>query len=216
MLMLTLRSGRAPFRLSFFGQSQMTRSLSTRAAYTSKTSTRPRRKRPRFAELYRTTLDLHPYSCEWESWEHRRFLDVNSDWHDLSDMEFFVRRVGNVFGTIRPLAFLKAVQPCVAFEVASRYYWLNTKSNFLERFGGRWRSHDAFLAALTSTQPPVLKGAVHEFPPDVDVMYAVVCKEQKRKRRAAEAAERRATEAAERRAAEQRAAEVAEWRATDV
>ncbi|KAJ7062246.1 hypothetical protein C8F01DRAFT_1284731 [Mycena amicta] len=176
--MLTLR--RMPFRRQIvpFIQSQITRSIATR---------RLAAKNPPFAEPYRTTLNLHPYSCDWHNWTHYDFFDVYDGWYDLSEMEFFVRRLAKVSGTIRPLAFLgDAVDPCLAFEAAGKYYWLDTASSLIERFGGRWSSHDAFLAAFITTQPPVLKGAVHEFPYEADELFSAVFDEQKR--RAAKAA----------------------------
>ncbi|KAJ7510822.1 hypothetical protein B0H11DRAFT_2269348 [Mycena galericulata] len=182
--MLTLR--RMPFRaqiLPFF-HSQITRPLST-VPQTSTSAPEPavkktRRKRERFAEPYRTTLNLHPYSCDWENWQHHPFLDVHPMWYDLTMMEFFVRRVAKVTGTIRPLAYLPGVDPCVAFEAAGKYYYLNTASDYLERFGGGFSSHDAFLVTLT-WDPPI-KGAVHQFPDDTEELYAAVWKEQNRRK----------------------------------
>ncbi|KAJ7062252.1 hypothetical protein C8F01DRAFT_1368879 [Mycena amicta] len=139
--MLTL-----PFhQILSFRQFQIIRSLSTHH------SLKP------FAEPYCSKLDLRPFSCDWDSWSHYGFLDVNHGWYDLSEMEFFVRRVAKVPGTIRPLAFLDGVDPCIAFEADSKYYWLNTASSYLESFGGDFSSHDAFLLALT--KPSHIDGA---------------------------------------------------------
>ncbi|KAJ7062236.1 hypothetical protein C8F01DRAFT_1136978 [Mycena amicta] len=183
--MLPLR--RMPFRRQIVPsiQSQITRSLSTLAvstipasSFTEKT-TRP--KRAPFAEPYRTTLNLHPYSCDWDSWGHWNFLEVHDRWYDLSEMEFYVRRLAKVSGTIRPLAFLEAVDPCIVFEAAGKYYWLDTACSLIERFGGRWSSHDAFLAAFINTDPPLLKGAVHEFPAEASDLFSAVFAEQLRR-----------------------------------
>ncbi|KAJ7467561.1 hypothetical protein FB451DRAFT_1258870 [Mycena latifolia] len=179
-----------PFRPQIlpFRHSKITRSLST-VSQTS-TSAQPadkkktRRERERFAELYRTKLDLHPFSCDWEKWQHQIFLDVHPMWYDLTAMEFFVKRVAKVAGTIRPLAYLPGVDPCVAFEAAGKYYYLNTASDYLERFGGDFDSHDDFLAAFTRYPP--IKGAVHQFPDNTEELYAAVWKQQDR--RAAKAA----------------------------
>ncbi|KAJ7303078.1 hypothetical protein DFH08DRAFT_904299 [Mycena albidolilacea] len=187
--MLTLR--RMPFRpqsLPFRHSQCITHSLST--VLQTSTSAQPvdkrktRRKRERFTELYRTKLDLHPFSCDWEKWHHQLFLDVHPMWYDLTAMEFFVKRVAKVTGTIRPLAYLPGVDPCVAFEAAGKYYYLNTASDYLERFGGEFDSHDDFLTAFTRYPP--IKGAVHQFPDDTEELYAAVWKEQDR--RAARAA----------------------------
>ncbi|KAF7357138.1 hypothetical protein MSAN_01308300 [Mycena sanguinolenta] len=184
--MLTLRC--MPFcpQILPFRYSQITRSLST-VSQTS-TSAQPvdktRRERKRFAELYRTKLDLHAFSYDWEKWQHQIFLDVHPMWYDLTAMKFFVKRVAKVAGTIRPLAYLPGVDPCVAFEAAGKYYYLNTASDYLERFGGDFDSQDDFLAAFTRYPP--IKGAVHQFPDDTEELYAAVWKEQDR--RAAKAA----------------------------
>ncbi|KAF7357127.1 hypothetical protein MSAN_01307000 [Mycena sanguinolenta] len=178
--MLTLRRMPSRPQILPFRNSQITRSLCT-VSQTS-TSAQPanerktRRERKRFAELYRTKLDLHPFSCDWEKWQHQIFLDVHPMWYDLTPMEFFVKRVAKVAGTIRPLAYLPGVDPCVAFEAAGKYYYLNTASDYLERFGGDFDSHDDFLAAFTRYPP--IKGALHQFPDDTEELYAAVWKEQ--------------------------------------
>ncbi|KAJ7718266.1 hypothetical protein B0H16DRAFT_1700727 [Mycena metata] len=119
-------------------------------------------KRERFAEPYRADIDLDVFSCSWEKWNSSYFIDIRPSWHDLSLMEFFVKRVAKVPGTIRPLAFVPNVpDPLVVFEAAGKYYYLNTAADYLERFGGGWESHDVFLAAFT--RKPSIKGAVHEF-----------------------------------------------------
>ncbi|KAJ7779499.1 hypothetical protein DFH07DRAFT_1056015 [Mycena maculata] len=156
---------RMPFRPQIlpFRHYQFTRSLST-IPQTS-TSAQPadkkktRREMERFAELYHTKLDLDPFSCDWEKWQHRDFLDVHPMWYDLTTMEFFVKRV-------------------------AKYYHLNTASDYLERFGGNFDSHDDFLLAFTRYPP--IKVAVHQFPNDTGELYAAVWKEQDR--RAAKAA----------------------------
>ncbi|KAJ7467436.1 hypothetical protein B0H11DRAFT_2239440 [Mycena galericulata] len=154
-------------------------------AGTTSTSAQPadkkktRRKRERLAEPYHTELDIYPLSCDWEKWRHNSFLEVHWTWYDLTMIEFFVRRVAKVAGTIRPLAYVPNVEPCVAFEAAGKYYFLNTAADILERFGGGFDSHDSFLAAFT--RDPRIKGAVHQFPNDTEELYAAVCKEQERR-----------------------------------
>ncbi|KAJ7222273.1 hypothetical protein GGX14DRAFT_428365 [Mycena pura] len=191
--MLTLR--RTPFHPQNlpFRYSQITRSLST--VLQTSTSAQPankkktRRKRERFAELYRTKLDLNLCSCDWEDWHDHTFLEVPPEWHDLTLIEFFVKRVAKVPGIIRPLAYVPDVpDACVAFEAAGKYYYLNTAADYLERFGGGFFSHDDFLAAFT--RDPPIKGVMHQFPPDIDELYAAVCKEQKRRMAKAAKAEK--------------------------
>ncbi|KAJ7062253.1 hypothetical protein C8F01DRAFT_127274 [Mycena amicta] len=167
--MLTLR--RLPFRPQIC---QITRSLST-VSHSTSTHPADNLKKP-FAEPYCSKLDLRPFSCDWDSWSHYWSLEINEGWYDLSEMEFFVRRVAKVPGTIRPLAFLDGVDPCIAFEADGKYYWLNTASNYLESFGGDFSSDDAFLLALT--KPPHIDGAVYWFPNDTDNLYSAVCMEQ--------------------------------------
>ncbi|KAF8128047.1 hypothetical protein K438DRAFT_1948899 [Mycena galopus ATCC 62051] len=181
--MLTPR--RMPFCLKIlpFRHSQITCSLRHISGSAQSADKKTRRKRERFAEPYRTKLDLGHFSCDWDKWN-RIFLDVPPKWYDLTMMEFFVKRVAKVPGTIRPLAYLPDVDPCVAFEAAHKYYYLNTVSDYLESFGGDFDSHDDFLAAFTSYPP--IKGAVHQFPDDTEELYATVWKEQER--RAAKAA----------------------------
>lgn len=95
-------------------------------------------------------------------------------------MEFLVKRVAKVPGTIRPLAFVPNVpDPLVVFEAAGKYYYLNTAAAYLDRFGGDFESHDDFLGAFI--RDPPIQGARHEFPDDTDDLYAAVCREQQRK-----------------------------------
>ncbi|KAJ7062214.1 hypothetical protein C8F01DRAFT_1082760 [Mycena amicta] len=155
-MMLTLR--RMPFRpqMLLCRQAQITCPPSTK---------KTRRKREVFAEPYRTDLDIHPFSCDWENWEQADFMEVSSDWHDLSEMEFYVKRVGRIPGTIRPLAYFPAVfSACITFEAAGKYYFLNTIADYLERFGGGFRSHDDFLAAFI--REPRIKGGIQQFSRD--------------------------------------------------
>ncbi|KAJ7051820.1 hypothetical protein C8F01DRAFT_1376655 [Mycena amicta] len=112
-------------------------------------------------------------------------MEVSLGWHDLSEMEFYVRRVAKVRGTIHPLAYVDGVEACVAFEAAGLYYYLNTAAQFLEHFG-RFRSHDDFLRGLSAE--PRIRGAVHQFPEHIVEVYAAVCKEQKRRAAKAEKA----------------------------
>ncbi|KAJ7060707.1 hypothetical protein C8F01DRAFT_1253195 [Mycena amicta] len=144
-----------------------------------------RRKRKVFAEPYYTDLDLGLMSCEWGNWGHIFFLDVHYLWHDLSEMEFYVKRVAKVPGTIRPLAYVDGVEACIAFEAAGLYYYLNTAAQFLEHFG-RFPSHDDFLRGLSAQ--PRIRGAVQEFPDHINEVYAAVCLEQRRRAAKAEKA----------------------------
>ncbi|KAJ7716853.1 hypothetical protein B0H16DRAFT_1612692 [Mycena metata] len=144
-----------------------------------KSEKKTRRKRERFAEPYRTDLDIHPLSCDWETWN-SDFLDIGPWWHDLTLMEFYIKRVAKVPGTIRPLAFVPNVPDAgVAFEAAGKYYYVNTAASYLDRFGSEFDSHDEFLAGLI--RDPPIKGARHEFPNDTEELYYAVCMEQEGK-----------------------------------
>ncbi|KAJ7051805.1 hypothetical protein C8F01DRAFT_638262 [Mycena amicta] len=173
-MMLTLR--RMPFRpqILLCRQAQITCPLSRTVSNSTK---KTRRKREVFAEPCRTDLDIHPFSSDWDNWQHPSFMEVSLGWHDLSEMEFYVKRVGKVPGTIRPLAYYPELPvPCIAFEAAGKYYFLNTAADYLERFGGSFRSHDDFLAAFT--EDPPLRGARQEFCRDVMELFREVCEEQ--------------------------------------
>ncbi|KAJ7194242.1 hypothetical protein GGX14DRAFT_404866 [Mycena pura] len=138
-----------------------------------------RRKRGCFAELYHTKLDLNLCLCDWEDWHDQMFLEVPLEWHDLTLMEFFIKRIAKVPGIICPLAYVPDVlDACVTFEATGKYYYLNTAADYLEHFGGGFYSHDDFLAAFT--QDPPIKGTVHHFPCDMEELYAAVWEEQKR------------------------------------
>ncbi|KAF8171235.1 hypothetical protein K438DRAFT_2024117 [Mycena galopus ATCC 62051] len=135
--------------------------------------------------FYRTKLDLHPYSCEWERFSDWRFFYISAEWHDLTRMEFFIQRVCNVRGTIRPLAFLPVPtgDACIAFKAGGKYYYLDMYKHFLERFGGKFASDDEFLAEFT--RRPRITGRVYRFPDDTNKLYAAVWEEQEPRKRAA-------------------------------
>ncbi|KAF7336466.1 hypothetical protein MSAN_02300800 [Mycena sanguinolenta] len=135
-------------------------------------------------DFYRTSIDLDPFSCDWDHFPFRRFFNVSSDWYDLTEMEFFVKRVANIQGTIRPLAYLPICDPCIIFEAGRKYYCLNTCTDYFEYFGGDFASDDRFLAALNGDPP--IRGTIHDFPDNIDDLYRAVCREQRQRRRLAE------------------------------
>ncbi|KAF8171232.1 hypothetical protein K438DRAFT_2024116 [Mycena galopus ATCC 62051] len=132
--------------------------------------------------LYRTKLDLHPYSCEWEKFLDWRFFYISPEWHDLASMEFFIQRVCKIRGTIRPLAFLPVPGACIAFKAGGKYYYLDTCKDFLERFDGKFASDDEFLAEFTRRR---ITGKVYRFPDDMDKLFMAVWEEQEQRKRAA-------------------------------
>ncbi|KAF7358577.1 hypothetical protein MSAN_01196000 [Mycena sanguinolenta] len=136
------------------------------------------------ASFYRTKLDLRPYSCDWAKFPDWRFFTISPEWHDLTNMEFFIQRVCKIRGTIRPLAFMPIPDACIAFEAGGKYYYLDTCKDFLERFGGNFASDDEFLAAFT--RRPRIGGALYRFPDDTDRLYSAVWQEQQERKQAAQ------------------------------
>ncbi|KAF8171231.1 hypothetical protein K438DRAFT_2024115 [Mycena galopus ATCC 62051] len=128
------------------------------------------------ASFYRTKLHLRNYSCQWEEFSDWRFFCISPEWHDLTEMEFFIKRLCKVRGTIRPLAFLPFPEPCIAFEAGGMYYYLDTCRDFLERFGHNFASDDAFLSAFTRRRR--ILGKLYRFPDDTDRLYWAVVDEQ--------------------------------------
>ncbi|KAF8171217.1 hypothetical protein K438DRAFT_2024108 [Mycena galopus ATCC 62051] len=139
------------------------------------------------ASFYRTKRDLRPYSCAWKEFSDWRFFCIHPQWHDLTDMEFFIKRLCKVPGTIRPLAFLPLPDACIAFAADGKYFYLDTCKDFLERFGGRFASDDEFLEAFT--RRPRITGKVFRFPDDTDRLYWAVWDEQEQRKQAAAAQE---------------------------
>ncbi|KAJ6461425.1 hypothetical protein C8R45DRAFT_1080912, partial [Mycena sanguinolenta] len=137
------------------------------------------------ANFYRTKINIDPLSCDWEKFPFPELFTVDQGWHDLTEMEFFVRRVAKIRGQIRPLAFLSACDPCVVFEVAGKYYYLNTGEAYLEQYGGGFASHDEFLEDVTRDR---IDGAKFCFPDDTDALYYKVWRVQDRRKSAAEKA----------------------------
>ncbi|KAJ6473760.1 hypothetical protein C8R45DRAFT_1103443 [Mycena sanguinolenta] len=135
------------------------------------------------ASFYRTKLDIRPLSCNWEELSDWRFFCVSPQWHDLTTSDFFIQRVCKIHDPVRPLAFLPLPDACIAFEAGGEYFYLDTCTDFLERFGGDFASDDAFLAALT--RPPGLTGTTYRFPNDTDNLYAAVWEEQEKLKQAA-------------------------------
>ncbi|KAJ6505354.1 hypothetical protein C8R45DRAFT_547921 [Mycena sanguinolenta] len=140
-----------------------------------------------WADFYRTNINIEPFSCAWEEFPVQSFFSVTERWHDLTEMDFFVRRVARLRGKIRPLAFLPVCEPCVVFAMTGKYYYLDTGESYLEQFGKGWTSDDEFLAEFTSGS--LFEGAKFFFSNDTDELYAKVCLEQRRRKRAAEKAQ---------------------------
>ncbi|KAJ7251668.1 hypothetical protein C8J57DRAFT_1352228, partial [Mycena rebaudengoi] len=138
-----------------------------------------------------TTLPQSTVPATPDIWDGvvKQLFAVSSDWHDLTEMDFFVKRLFKIPGTIRPLAFLDYYKPCIVFEAGGEYCYLDTGSNdYLIHFGHAFASQDDFLAAFIHRHPP-LEGTIHEFPDDMEDLYDVVWDEQKqRKKEAAEKA----------------------------
>ncbi|KAJ6447599.1 hypothetical protein C8R45DRAFT_1224857 [Mycena sanguinolenta] len=135
------------------------------------------------AGFYRTKIDIGPFSCHWEHFLFSEFFAVSQEWHDLSEMEFFVKRVMKIGGTIRPLAYLAVQDPCIVFEASGNYYFLDRCTNYVEHFGGHFVSDENFLTALGHT--PRIVGKKYWFHNTTNELYAEVCKEQKQRAKAA-------------------------------
>ncbi|KAJ7204736.1 hypothetical protein GGX14DRAFT_646032 [Mycena pura] len=134
-------------------------------------------------DFYRTNINITPLSCDWENFVPWDCFDVEDGWHDLSEVDFFVKRVAKVQGEIRPLAFLPFHDPCIAFEAGGKYYFLNTATSYLDDFGGDYASDDDFLKALLD---PHVEGTRFIFEEGTDDLYKAVDKEQRRRAKAAE------------------------------
>ncbi|KAJ7226818.1 hypothetical protein GGX14DRAFT_627143 [Mycena pura] len=137
--------------------------------------------------FYRTNIDITPLSCDWENFVPWDCFTVEYGWHDLSEVDFFVKRVAKVRGEIRPLAFLPFDDPCIVFEAGGKYYFLNTAVSYLDDFGGDYASDDDFLKAIVD---PHVERARFIFGEGTDDLYKAVDKEQRLQRRRAKAAEK--------------------------
>ncbi|KAJ7222543.1 hypothetical protein GGX14DRAFT_429031, partial [Mycena pura] len=138
-------------------------------------------------DFYRTKIDLAPFSCDWDKFSDWHFFTVPPEWHDLTEMDFFARRVYKLPGTVRPLAYLMDTpEACIAFEAGGEYYYLDTASrNFLVCYGGDFTSHDSFLTAFIHDRPCHLEGTVHKFPDNVGDLDEVVFREQRLRKKVA-------------------------------
>ncbi|KAJ7222838.1 hypothetical protein B0H12DRAFT_1224085 [Mycena haematopus] len=113
------------------------------------------------------------------------FWTVRRRWHDLSMMEFFVRRVAKVTGTIRP-ARVPALHRSLVRVRGCRQVLLSQ-----HRIPATWSGSEGVLIRMMLSSQPSLgtllsRAPIHEFPDDTEEVYAAVWKEQIR--RAAKAA----------------------------
>ncbi|KAJ7157495.1 hypothetical protein C8R46DRAFT_1040480 [Mycena filopes] len=121
-------------------------------------------------------LDLDPWSTDWENNDQQYFFEVRARWHNLSELDFFVKRLMKVPGTILPIAFYThAIDPCVLFEADGEYYEIDLMHCRLVRYGVEFASADDFLEQL-----PLLRGAVERFPKHSDELYGATWREQRR------------------------------------
>ncbi|KAJ7902324.1 hypothetical protein B0H13DRAFT_758747 [Mycena leptocephala] len=135
-------------------------------------------RKPVYADFHRTTLDIAPYSTDWEdtySGSPECFFKVPSHWHDLTEIDFHVKRVFGIRGTVRPIAFKPLCEPCVLFEAGGEYYCITLVETVLVRYGGDFTGPDDFLKRRSSIEP-----VVEEFPDDYEEKYAATCDEQER------------------------------------
>ncbi|KAJ7780018.1 hypothetical protein B0H16DRAFT_729728 [Mycena metata] len=129
-----------------------------------------------YANFHRTTLPIAPWSTAWEICDNILFFTTSFMWHDLSEYDFFVKRVMQVRGPARPIAFLPDMPEAdILFEAGGEYYEIDTMECRQVRYGGGFTSPDEFLRRL-----PHLEGLVEEFPDSTDDLYAEVCREQQR------------------------------------
>ncbi|KAJ7022176.1 hypothetical protein C8F04DRAFT_1272889 [Mycena alexandri] len=134
-----------------------------------------------YPNFHRTTLPIAPWSTAWEICGNIRFFTPSFVWHDLSEFNFFVKRVMQISGPTRPIAFLPEMPDAdILFEAGGEYYEVDTVECRHVRYGGGFTSPDEFLRRL-----PRLKGLVEEFPDSTDDLYAEVCREQQRLKEAA-------------------------------
>ncbi|KAJ7207163.1 hypothetical protein GGX14DRAFT_698292 [Mycena pura] len=146
--------------------------------------TDPNSRRNICANFYRTKIDIAPFSCDWDKWSEYGVFLLGPGWHDLTEFDFYVKRLLNIPGTPHPLAFLPyGPDPCVVFEASGEYYFLNLCKDYLERFGGDFASDDDFLARL-----PHATGKRKWLPKNTEKkkLYDRVCREQQRLAEAAE------------------------------
>ncbi|KAJ7779948.1 hypothetical protein B0H16DRAFT_1448381 [Mycena metata] len=129
-----------------------------------------------YAPFHRTTLPIAPWSTAWETYTHIRFFTTSFVWHDLSRFDFYVQRVMQIPGPLRPIAFLPDVPEAdILFEAGGEYYEVDTLQSWQVRYGGGFSGPDAFLRRL-----PHLEGLIAQFPDSTDDLYAEVCYEQHR------------------------------------
>ncbi|KAJ6619214.1 hypothetical protein B0H10DRAFT_2217073 [Mycena sp. CBHHK59/15] len=114
------------------------------------------------------------FSCDWNKYSDTTFFLVPLEWHNLSEIDFCVKRLLKVQGTIHPLAYLRMTDPCILFEADGQYYYINCCNDFLVRYGREFVSDDDFL-----TRRLQIKSVVEEFPLHSNQQYAAVCEEQR-------------------------------------
>jgi hypothetical protein len=96
-----------------------------------------------------------------ESW----VFAVPPNWHGITEIDFFVKHIYNIHdqGTIRPLASLPAMDPCILFEAGGEYYYINFCNDFLVRHGSDFASPDDFLRRREE-----FEGVTEELPADAN------------------------------------------------
>ncbi|KAF8139449.1 hypothetical protein K438DRAFT_1995990 [Mycena galopus ATCC 62051] len=139
--------------------------------------------------VYRTKIDLGLFSCDWENYAAG---PVTSYWHDLTELDFYVRRLFRIHGPIRLLAFLDFYELCILFEASGEYCYLDTGGNdcqCLVHYGHAFESPDEFLTAFIHGDPP-LEETEYKFPEDTEDLYASGCEELTQRREAEKAGQK--------------------------
>ncbi|KAJ6485334.1 hypothetical protein C8R47DRAFT_1129870 [Mycena vitilis] len=96
--------------------------------------------------FYRTSSRMAGgLSCDWAKWDFNTFFDNQMD--DVSSAEWVLKHILRVPGDVFPLAYWPdAFDVFLAFVADTKYYIIDMDNGRLLHFGGKFSSHDEFLA----------------------------------------------------------------------
>ncbi|KAK7014041.1 hypothetical protein R3P38DRAFT_3004583 [Favolaschia claudopus] len=128
--------------------------------------------------FFRTTVPLSSISCDWSQHTcYNQFVFcVPPNWHNLTEIEFWIHRLFKIEGDIYPLAYLHAGEGSIYFRADGKYYCV-CEGEYLDCYGSEFESDDDFLAKYSERQG-YLQLLRTPFPDNTEDIWEAVDREQ--------------------------------------
>ncbi|KAJ7491763.1 hypothetical protein B0H11DRAFT_2007762 [Mycena galericulata] len=100
--------------------------------------------------------------CDWEKCRFLHFFVVIEPGRPTSDAEYYIKHLLRVPGDVVPLAWIDTCEETIFFETDGKYYLIDKNVDHLLHFGGKFTSHEDFLAQWETSPRDI------QYLPDLD------------------------------------------------